>query len=356
MNHDLVTIDGSFGEGGGQILRTALSLASLQGRPLRIVNIRAGRKQPGLRPQHVQAVKAAATICNASLEGVHEHSRELLFTPQTAPQPGNYHFSIGTAGAATLVLQTVLLPLSQAQGRSQVTVTGGTHVSWSPPYDYLEHVYLPALAPLGYRAQVTLGKWGFYPRGGGEITLHIQPHADPTQDPPVWSRPRGALKAVRIMSAAAQVGNQVTARQAKQAYNRLVEAGFAPGLLHTRLLNPPSVGPGTCLFLLAEYAGGLTAGFTGYGRQGYPAERVADDAVDAFLQHHRTGASVDPHLADQLVLPMALSGQTLAFETSAITQHLLTHLWVVAQFMGQRCEVIGQEGQPGTVRCMNSRF
>lgn len=352
----LVTIDGSTGEGGGQILRTALSLSAVLSRPVRIVNIRAGRKQPGLRPQHVQAVKAAAAICNASLEGAKEHSRELLFAPQTPPQPGAYHFSIGTAGAATLVLQTVLAPLSYADGASRVTVAGGTHVSWSPPFDYLAHVYLPALAPLGYRAQVKLAKWGFYPKGGGEISLRIEPRLAPEGIMPAWAQPRDDLQALRITSAAANVGNQVTARQAKQAFNRLAAAGFAPDLLHTRLLNPSSVGPGTCLFVLAEYAGGLAVGFTGYGRQGYPAERVADDAVDAFLAHQRSGAAVDPHLADQLVLPLALAGQDLAFSTSEITQHLLTNTWVVAQFMGPRFAVAGQEGQQGVVRCMNSPF
>jgi RNA 3'-terminal phosphate cyclase (ATP) len=352
----LVTIDGSTGEGGGQILRTALSLAILLGRPLRVVNIRAGRKQPGLRPQHVQAVKAAAAICNASLEGAKEHSRELLFTPQTSPQPGTYHFSIGTAGAATLVLQTVLLPLSHAPAAARVTVNGGTHVSWSPPFDYLDSVYLPALARLGYRVHAELGKWGFYPKGGGEITLHIDPWAAAAPSIPTWAQPRGALQAVRIVSAAANVGNQVTARQAKQAFNRLVAAGFSPSLLYPRLLNPSSVGPGSCLFLLAEYADGVAAGFTGYGRQGYPAERVADEAVDAFIQHHQSGAAVDPYLADQLVLPLALAGQDLVFSTGEITQHLLTNTWVVAQFMGQRFEIAGQEGQQGAVRCMSSPF
>lgn len=352
----LVTVDGSTGEGGGQILRTSLSLAAVLSRPVRIVNIRAGRKPPGLRPQHVQAVKAAAAVCNARLEGAKEHSRELLFEPQTPPQPGDYRFDIPTAGAATLVLQTVWLPLAHAGGPSRVVVTGGTHVSWSPPFDYLAQVYLPALAPLGYGGRLRLVRWGFYPKGGGEIALEVEPVRPAEPDPPPWARPRGELQAVRILSAASNVGNQVTARQARQAYNRLVEAGIPAHQLHTRLMNPPSVGPGTCLFLLAEYAGGVTAGFTGFGRQGYPAERVADDAVDAFLAHHATDAAVDPHLADQLVLPLALAGRDLAFATSQVTQHLITNVWAVAQFMGRRFEVVGQEGAPGYVRCSSSPF
>jgi RNA 3'-terminal phosphate cyclase (ATP) len=376
----MLTIDGSTGEGGGQVLRTALSLAAMLGRPIQIINIRAGRKQPGLRPQHVQSVRAAAALCNAQLEGVHEHSHGLRFEPQTPAQAGSYGFEIGTAGAATLVVQTVLLPLALAGGPSTVIVRGGTHVAWSPPFDYVEQVYLPALAALGVPCRVELAKWGFYPKGGGEIRVKIQPppalagpsptpalRADasvlgtgepgsgmvpnlrPSQAEPWWTQLRGELTALSVLSAAANVGNQVTARQASRAYNRLAAARL-PVTPQTRLLNPPSVGPGTCLFLLAEYEGGARAGFTGYGRQGYPAERVADDAVDAFLAFHGGDAPIDPHLADQLILPLALLNKSLAFRTSQITRHLLTNIWVVEQFLGRRFTVNGQVDEPGEVQ------
>jgi RNA 3'-terminal phosphate cyclase (ATP) len=358
----MITIDGSTGEGGGQVLRTTLSLAAILHQPVEIVNIRAGRKQPGLRPQHVQSVRAAAALCNAQLEGVHEHSLGLRFEPQTPPQPGSYGFEIGTAGAATLVVQTVLLPLALAGGPSTLIVRGGTHVAWSPPFDYVEQVYLPALAALGIQCRVELAKWGFYPKGGGEIRATTQPSPAlagldpslalaglrPSQPAPPWTQPRGNLASLSVLSAAANVGNQVTARQASRAYNRLAAAQL-PVTPQTRLLNPPSVGPGTCLFLLAEYEGGARAGFTGYGRQGYPAERVADDAVDAFLAHHASHEPIDPHLADQLILPLALLNKTLAFRTSQITQHLLTNIWVVEQFLGRRFTVSGQVDEPGEV-------
>jgi RNA 3'-terminal phosphate cyclase (ATP) len=368
----MITIDGSTGEGGGQVLRTALSLAAILGQPVEIVNIRAGRKQPGLRPQHVQAVRAAAAVCNARLEGVQEHSRELRFEPQTPPQAGAYVFDIGTAGATTLVLQTILLPLALAGGPSSVVVRGGTHVSWSPLFDYVEQVYLPSLAALGIDCRVELVQWGFYPKGGGEIRVTIPPSPAlagldlspalaglglspalaglrPSQPEPWWTRPRGPLTALSVLSAAANVGNQVTARLASRAYNRLAAArlGVTP---QTRLANPPSIGPGACLFVLAEYEGGARAGFTGYGRQGYPAERVADDAVDAFLAFHASDAPVDPHLADQLILPLALLGQAMTFRTSQISQHLLTNIWVVEQFLGPRFTVDGQVDEAGEVR------
>ncbi|HNU06007.1 MAG TPA: RNA 3'-terminal phosphate cyclase [Anaerolineae bacterium] len=417
----MLTIDGSTGEGGGQIVRSALSLAAILGQPVEITNIRAGRKQPGLRPQHVQAVRAAAAICNARLEGVQEHSRALRFEPQTPPQAGAYGFEIGTAGATTLVLQTILPPLALAGGPSSVVVRGGTHVAWSPPFDYVEQVYLPALAALGIDCRVELVKWGFYPKGGGEIRATIQPSPEapalaglrpsqptpppvppalaglrpsqpehppvppalaglrpsqptlpaalaglrpsqpehppvppalaglrPSQPEPWWTEPRGPLSALSVLSASANVGNQVTARLASRAYNRLAATrlGVTP---QTRLVNPPSSGPGACLFVLAEYEGGVRAGFTGYGRQGYPAERVADDAVDAFLAFQASDAPVDPHLADQLILPLALADQPLTFRTSQISQHLLTNIWVVEQFLGPRFAVSGQVDEPGEV-------
>lgn len=346
----VTTIDGSYGEGGGQILRTALSLSAILARPVRIVNIRAGRKKPGLRPQHVQSAQAAAAICGANVDGLHEHSTQLLFEPQTHPQAGKYQLDIGTAGACTLLLQTVLTALALADGPSLVTVQGGTHVAWSPPYHYLEEVYLPALEPLGYRFTPRLASWGFYPKGGGRLETRIQPRGDPSPDPPSWSRPRTNLQRLHVLSAASNVGNQVTARQARQAYNRLAGEGFRA---ETTLLNPPSRGPGTCVFLLAEYDGGVRAGFTGYGRLGYPAERVADDAVDGFLRFHRSAGTVDPHLADQLVLPLVLAGKNVSYTTCQVTQHLLTNVWAVSQFMPGRLEVHGTEGQPGQVRCLN---
>lgn len=359
----MITIDGSYGEGGGQILRTALSLSAMLTVPMRLVNIRAGRGQPGLRPQHVQSVKAAAAICAATVDGAQVHSQELLFQPQSPPQPGRYRFDIGTAGSASLVLQTVLIPLSLAAEPSRVLVRGGTHVSWSPPFHYLAEVYLHALEPLGYRASANLRRWGFYPQGGGEVELHISPRAAVSMLRPAWTGERGGLATVEVLSAAANVGNQVTARQAKQAVNRLIAEGFQPS---SDLVNPSALGPGTCVFLLAQYdkrpatgdrslaVAGCRAGFTGYGRRGYPAERVADDAVDAFLAHHAHNAAVDPHLADQLVLPLAMLEHPLTYATSKITQHLLTNAWVVEQFLGQRFRILGQEGEPGEVQCLSS--
>ena len=168
-----ILISGEYGEGGGQIIRTALSLAAITGRAVEISNIRSKRSKPGLQPQHLTAVHAAAAICNAEVAGAAVGSAWLRFAPQTAPQPGNYRWEIGTAGATTLVAQTVLLPLALADAPSRVTITGGTHVPHAPVAEYLEGVYLPMLRHAGCAVKMEIARTGFYPRGGGEITLHI---------------------------------------------------------------------------------------------------------------------------------------------------------------------------------------
>ena len=171
----MIRIDGSHGEGGGQILRTALSLSAITGQAMRIERIRAGRKNSGLRPQHLTAVRAAAAICEAHLEGDEVGSQTLLFEPRQSPRPGYYEFDVreaakgGSAGSVTLIFQTLLLPLALAGGKSEIILRGGTHVAWSPPFHYLQYVYLPAVARLGIEARVELRRWGWYPVGGGEI-------------------------------------------------------------------------------------------------------------------------------------------------------------------------------------------
>ena len=201
-------IDGSYGEGGGQILRTSLTLSAITGQPVRIEQIRAGRRKPGLMPQHLTAVRAASRICSAEVEGAKRNSQALVFRPRSAPQAGTYTFDVaqaakgGSAGSVSLILQTVLLPLALAEGSSQVTLLGGTHVAWSPPYDYVKRVYLPALARLGIAAKVTIKKWGWYPIGGGRIQATMQgrepgtapqtPHQ--SKAPPGLRAPGGLLR------------------------------------------------------------------------------------------------------------------------------------------------------------------
>jgi RNA 3'-terminal phosphate cyclase (ATP) len=344
---EAVVIDGSYGEGGGQILRTALTLAILTGQPVRVERIRAGRRQPGLRPQHVTAVRAAAAISDAQLVGDALGSETVTFTPGGAVRPGTYVFDVteaakgGSAGSVGLVLQTVLLPLALADGRSHLSVRGGTHVAWSPSVSYLEHAFLPTVAYMGLHAEVDLEQWGFYPVGGGVVRVLILGHSGFLE--PITLAERGDLVRVWGIAAVTNLPSHIPQRMANRAQNVLAAQAVGARVEARRLRG---AGPGAGIFLLAEYEHAV-AGFTAYGRKGLPAEQVAEAACESLLQHHRSGAPVDPHLADQLVLPMALAKGESRLVTSRVTQHLLTNAWAVRQFLDCTVKIAGQRGEPG---------
>jgi len=338
---ETIQIDGSHGEGGGQILRSALSLSALLGRPVRLEKIRARRKQPGLRPQHLVAVRALARLCDASLEGDALDSRALTFVPRQPPQAGHYQFDVadaapgGSAGSVGLILQAVLLPLALANGNSTVLLAGGTHVAWSPPIHYLQQVYLPTLAQLGVRATLELKRWGWYPRGGGQIVCHIEGlGAAATDQPlhPLHLDKRGGLRRISGVSATSNLPTHIAQRQRDQAIKLLRSHGFVPEI---EIVDAPSPGPGTCVFLLAEFKKAV-AGFTGYGRLRKPAEQVAEEAARAFLAYQRSGGALDRYLADQVILPLALAAGDSAFTTDRVTEHLRTSAWLVMQFLPAR--------------------
>lgn len=343
----MISIDGSYGEGGGQVLRTALALSAIFVRPVRIERIRAGRPKPGLAAQHLTAVRAMAELCRARLEGAELGSQTLSFFPAGPPQPGRYTFDVaaaregGSAGSTTLVLQTSLLPLALAEGETHLTVRGGTHVAWSPPFHYLEMVYLPTLARMGIRATLELKRWGWYPLGGGEVVAEIR---GPAKLRPLNLLERGQLKKLWGFSASSNLPPHIAQRQKKRAEQILHQ--FSPQI---EIIEAASPGKGTAVFLLAEFEK-IRAGFTAYGALGKPAEEVAEEACGEFLEYFSSGAAVDKHLADQLILPLAISGGPAAFSTEKITRHLLTNIWVVEQFTGRKIEVEGEEGEKGVVR------
>jgi len=345
----MLVIDGSHGEGGGQVLRTALALATLTGQPVRIEHIRAGRRKPGLRPQHLTAVRAAAAVCGAHLEGDELGSQMLTFAPGSPPRPGEYTFDVaeaargGSAGSVGLVLQTVLLPLALADGESYLTLQGGTHVPWAPPVSYLEHIFLPTMAQMGVTARLELTRWGFYPAGGGEIRVQVVGREDLLD--PITLVERGKLQRVWGTAAVMNLPAHIPQRMATRARNVLAEAGLQAQIEPRRLRG---AGPGAGIFLFAEYAH-AAAGFTAYGRRGLPAERVAEAACEDLLAHHRSAAPADPHLADQLVLPMALAAGESQVITSRVSQHLLTNTWVVQQFLARELHIEGEPGAPGTL-------
>lgn len=339
----MVLVDGSMGEGGGQVLRTSLALSLLTGRPFRIENIRARRPKPGLAAQHLRSVEAAAAVGAARVEGAQKGSTALTFEPGPV-RPGEYRLDVGTAGAASLVLQTVAVPLALAGGESRLAVTGGTHVPWSPSFHYLERQWCPALAPLGLRAEVSLRRLGFYPRGGGEIEARLGPGSG--RPSPLTLVERGKLQEVRGLSAVAGVPPAVAERQARRARARLQPLGV-PVEIETASLEASS--PGTFLFLEARFERARCCA-TGLGERGKPAEQVADETVAEVEAYLRSGAALDEHLADQLLLPLALARGGSAFTTAGVTRHLTTNAAVIRLFLPEtEIRIEGEEGRPGRV-------
>ena len=323
----MIKIDGSYGEGGGQIIRTSVSLSALTGRAVRIINVRAGRTKPGLQPQHLMAVRAAAEIWGAGLKGDAVGSVQFEFHPQTPVQGRSYEFDIGTAGATGLVFQTVFLPLTAAGVSARITIRGGTHVPHAPPLDYLSGVYLLALRHAGIDARVSYGPAGFYPEGGGVV---------------LGSSGQGTLGAVSLVERGTLrklTSHIVTSRLPEHVGERGTAAvqAFMKAVGRKVTIERHDSGElarstGAAVVLTAECEGGF-AGFTSLGERGKPMEKVAEQACDEFMKWWKTGAAVDEHLADQLVLPMSLVEGESRWTTPMVTEHLRTVLWVVDKFL-----------------------
>lgn len=340
----MINIDGSMGEGGGQVLRTALSLSCLTGKPFRIFNIRKNRAKPGLMRQHLVAVQSGARISAAEVHGDQLGSRELSFAPGPV-RSGDYRFDIGTAGSTPLVLQTLIPTLISTGNVSRVTLTGGTHVPFSPSAHYISDIFAPALARLGVRLEVTLDTCGFYPKGGGTLRCRIHPCR---QLSPLQLQERGELLGISCLSAVANLPESIAARQAQAALRRLRENLGVSARIETVTRSLSAFGPGSFVFLKARYQQGL-AGFTSLGARGKPAEVVGEEAAAALLVHHASARPVDPYLADQLVLYLARASGPSRIATSCLTLHLETNLQVTGYFLDFRFTMDGERGGPGTV-------
>ena len=333
---DILTINGSYGEGGGQILRTALSLAVLTARAFRLVNIRAGRRNPGLLPQHLSAVRAAAAISGAHVMGDLLASTDLTFSPGHPAQAGRYVFDVaeaasrGSAGSVTLVLQTLLIPLALADGASSLLLRGGTHVEWSPPFDHLASSYFPALRRTGLYLDTKLTRFGWYPAGGGEIVCEIAGRSahDAALLTPIEMTTRGPLQRISGRAIAANLPGHIPQRMADRARASLASLDV-PLNIEVQLVTAAC--PGAGIFLLAEYQE-WPASFSAYGRLGMPSEAVADRVVANLHEHHASGVAIELHLADQLLLPLAVSAGTSTFTTLRPSGHLMTNAWTIGQF------------------------
>jgi len=328
----MLQIDGSYGEGGGQILRTSLSLAAITGQPISINRIRANRSKPGLAIQHLTAVRAAAALCQAQVKGDVVGSMQLEFVPTVSAIASSYTFDVaqttgaGSAGAIMLVLQTILLPLALAKADSVVTLKGGTHVPWSPPATYIELVYLPILRQMGVQAQMQVKSWGWYPQGNGEVELHISGQSTLLQS--LHLLERGNLQVIRGLAVATQLPAHIPQRMVSRAENLLREAKIKTDIQPVKMRG---IAPGAGITLVAEYEHSL-AGFSALGKLGLAAEKVAEIAVEQLLDFHGCGAPVDDFLADQLLLPAALTTETSEYRVSEVSTHLTTNAWVIEQF------------------------
>jgi RNA 3'-terminal phosphate cyclase (ATP) len=339
----MIELDGSLGEGGGQVLRTSLTLSLLTKQAFHLRNVRARRPKPGLQPQHLMSVRAAAQIGQAQLRGAALGSCDLTFEPGVI-MPGKYHFAIGTAGATGLVLQTVYLPLALgATEPSEVVLQGGTHVSTSPCFHFLDVTWRGYLEALGLRLKLRLIRPGFYPRGGGVVEAHIQPAGRPRG---LRLRERKAALTATGFSAVAGLPDQIAKRQVRRALHRLQSAGVRADIREETW----DGGPGTVLAVRLGTTPAPTL-FFGLGARGKPAERVADEAVDQVIDYLKAGpAAVDAHSADQLLLPLALAEGPSEFSVAQVTQHLLTNVEVIRRFVDREIFVEGEEGERGTVR------
>lgn len=326
----MIELDGSQGEGGGQILRTALSLSMVTGQAFQLANIRAGRAKPGLLRQHLTAVQAAAEICGAQVEGATLGSQRLHFSPGSI-RGGDYRFAIGTAGSCTLVLQTVLPALWFAGQPASISVSGGTHNPAAPPADFLIHAWLPLVRRMGIEMDIDLIRHGFYPAGGGEVRAQTTPG----QLRALTLTERGTLNALRATAIVAAVPRDVAQRELAQLAKKFPEAHGLERVL------PEQHGPGNAL--LVEVAWGeVTEILCGFGERGVSAEKVANRVAEQLHTYLESGCAVAGYMADQLVLPMALAGNG-AFTTSERSSHLTTNIEVIEKFLPVdiRCEPVG---------------
>jgi len=333
----MIHIDGSEGEGGGQIVRSSLALAMITGQAVTIDNLRARRKNPGLQRQHLTAVLAAGQICGAGMLGASLGSSRLQFAPGPV-RAGAYRFDIGTAGSASLVLQTVLLPLMLADGHSEVTLAGGTHNPLAPPYEFFAHAYLPLVHRLGLHANVELQRRGFFPVGGGQLRATISP-ATELRDFDLQERGREVRHEARVI--VAKLHETVGPREADTLREKL---GWKPEDIRIEE-DTTSRGPGNAVLVMLEYEN-VTEVIVSFGQRGKRAEQVAAEAAEEAQAYLASTAPVGPHLADQLLLPLGIAasrGHRGSFRTTPLTQHTLTHIDILGRFLDIAVETSEQE-------------
>lgn len=336
----LIALDGASGESGGQALRAALTLSAVTGQGFAMTRIRARRPRPGLRAEHVATIRAVSLLCGATVHGAFDGSPDLRFEPG-AVAGGDFRFEIATAGAVTLVLQAVLPVLATATEKSRVEITGGTHVPLSPSFDYLAGPWAATVDRLGLGCALSLDRAGFHPRGGGAV--HAEVRGNWKREVSLALDERGALLEVRGVSGAGRVKGDVARRQAEAARARLWEARRLESSWD--VLDTKAAAPGSFLLLEAVFERSR-GGFAFLGERGLRPELLGERAARRLLRFLDEEGAVDPHLADQLAIPLALAGGGGRVTTPAVSAHLETAASALSAF-GISARTWGRRGGPG---------
>jgi RNA 3'-phosphate cyclase len=344
----VIEIDGSFGEGGGQVLRTTVALSALFGRQVYIKNIRGKRPNPGIRPQHMTAIKAVAALCDAETKGLQIGSTDLYFMPRKK-MSGSFKFDVGTAGSISLVLQALMPAAAFSTGKTEFEIVGGTDVRWSPTIDYVRFVVLPNLSTLGYLAELKLIRRGHYPKGGGRVSMRVEPCKGLR---PVQLTKPSNIKEVRGISHCVKLPAHVAQRQASAAQEILRKIDRVDISVKLETYPPetdPHIAPGSGIVLYAGNELDTILGADSVGERGKPAEEVGRQAATQLMEEIKSGAPVDRHMSDILIPYLAVAEGTSEFRTSRITMHTTTNARIAELVSGAKITIDGEEGSPGTV-------
>lgn len=344
----MIEVDGSYGEGGGQILRTAVSLAALTMKPVRISNIRAGRPKPGLKRQHIAGIEVTGKIVNAEIEGLEVGSTTVEFFPRERGG-GGISYDVGTAGSISLVLQAALPPAVLSPEPIHFDLRGGTDVKWSPPVDYLQNVFGHMLELLGPKIEIIQRKRGHYPKGGGAVTCHVTP-VDNIKS--LENIELGELRSVKGVSHCVRLPGHIAERQAATAEDMILKhLNIKPDIVREsyRKEEDSHLGPGSGIVVWAESEHGLRVGADSLGERGKSAERVGESAALQLINEVSTGMAIDSHLSDMLIPYLAVAIGSSKIGVTEITSHLITNIWAVERFLGIKVELQGSIGESGTV-------
>jgi len=340
----MIEVDGSFGEGGGQVLRTAVALAAVLSKEIHVFNIRAGRAEPGIRPQHMTGVKAAAELCSGHLEGLAVGSTEFVFKPGKL-KAGSFRFDVGTAGSVTLVLQTLMPILAFAPGAVELEIAGGTDVKWSPPIDYVRLVTLPILKKIGYRGELELVRRGHYPKGGGLVKFSTKGTSELKAI--IYEKP-GSISKIYGISHAVALPRHVAERQAAAARKSLEETKLPFPSIDVEVVDDKrQLGPGSGIVLSSETRNGIILGSDALGERGRPAEEVGSIAGRILVEEVQSGAMLDRHMGDMIIPYLVLAIGASEVSVSRITQHTRTNVKVAEWFTGSRFDLKGELDHPG---------